>query len=409
MRIAILSLLLTLGAMIAPCVAQSMPEEQKAVLVFDVRMDMLTSSPLGKQMKFAEMMTGAQEKSGQGGADPAKLRRIFGAVSAPKSMSDFELSDPSKEVPFEFFMRAEYQDSESASVAFKDAIKNAEKVEKNGQTFYKGTDGRDMPPGALLHQVQETTLEMGTETYLLHPNRKLFTDNLQTAWNKAPDEAIRMAMDVKGAQSLIAELIEEGKKTAPDPTFEAYYDLIDNVSHMGISLDLTGANLLSIRATALDAAQGQELKDGLDSLLFIAQSGGKQALPMIGEMAPKAKPVVESILDSLVAKNNAEEVTIVIPKPNGFESAVAEAAQIIPAMFFGGGGPPPGAMGGPGEFSGDPTGGGSGQKSGDPTGGGSGQKSGDPTGGGSGQKSGDPTGGFSQRSGDPTGGGSSKK
>jgi len=346
MRVAILSLLLTLGAIIAPCTAQSIPD--KAVLVFDVRMDMLKTSPLGKQMKFEEMLSQAQKRPGQGEADPSKLLRLFGAVSAPESMEALQVMRPDKGVPFEFFMRAKYQDSESASVAFQDALgEDNEKIERDGQTYYKADKGGAMPPGTFLHQVDDTTVEMATEAYAFRGDQNVFTDNLKTAWGKAPNEAIRMAIDIKGAQSLVAELIEEGKKSASDPTFEAYYDLIDNISNMGVSIDLTGKNLLSLRATALDVAQGEELKGGLDSLLFIAQAGGKQVLPMIGEFVPSAKPVAGAILDSLVAKIDGAEVSVVIPKPHGFEKAIQESSQIIP-MLMGGGGPPPGAMGGPG-------------------------------------------------------------
>jgi len=51
MRAVLLSLLLTLlfnlGAIVAPVSAQSsLKEDQKAVLVFDLRMDMLNTSPL---------------------------------------------------------------------------------------------------------------------------------------------------------------------------------------------------------------------------------------------------------------------------------------------------------------------------------------------------------------------------
>jgi len=350
MRVVILSLLLTLGAVIAPSTAQTVSDKavpDKAVLVFDVRMGMLKTSPLGKQMKFEELLSPVQKEPGQGKADPSKLVRLFGAVSAPESMEAVQSMRPDKEIPFEFFMRAKYQDSESARIAFQESLgEGGEKVERNGRTYYKAAKEGGMLPGTVLHQVDDTTVEMATEGYAFRGEQNVFTDNLKVAWGKVPNEAIRLAMDIKGAQSLIADLIEDGKKDAPDPIFEAYYDLMDNISNMWVSIDLNGKNLLSFRATALDADQGEELKGGLDSLLFIVQSSGKQALPMIGELVPNVKPVAEAILDSLVTELDGTDVSLAIPKPPGFEEAVQKSSQIVP-MLMGGGGPPPGAMGGP--------------------------------------------------------------
>jgi len=157
-------------------------------------------------------------------------------------------------------------------------------------------------------------------------------------------------MDLKGANSLIAELIDQGRKSAPDPTFEAYYDQIANLSHMGISFDLSGANLLSLRTTALDSGKGEEFKGALDSLLFIARESGESTLPLIEGAMPEVKPVVESILNSLVAKGDGADVSVIIPRPDGFEKAIEMVSQMGPMLMGLGAGPPPGGSGGPGGF-----------------------------------------------------------
>ena len=349
MRAVILSLLLALSAIVvAPVDAQSsLKEEQKAVLVFDLRMEMLSSSPLGKQIKLAEMVTEAQKQSGQGGADPSKVVRMFGAVSAPKSLAEVENLQPNDEAPFEFFMRSKFQDSESATEAFNDAVEKGgdrlEQIEKDGHTFYKSLEDGEMPPGFMLHQVDETTIEIGTEAYVFHPDRKVFTDNLKAAWGKAPNEAIRLAVDLKGAEGLVADLVEQGKNNAPMPGAEAYLELINNISNMGVSLDLSGKNLLSLRATANDSEQVEDLKGGLDSMLFLAQGAGKQAVQQF-PLPPDVKQVAESILNSLAARQDGNDVIVEIPRPDGFEKAVAALVSSgIPLP--GAGGPPPGGPG----------------------------------------------------------------
>lgn len=365
MRVVALTLLL-IGLVGAPASAQSLEESQKAVLVFDIRMDMLNTSKLGKQMKFSEKMTEANARAAQMsgqevGPDAEKLERIFGAMSAPKNMEAAMAMQGGGPLTFEFFARAKYKDAESAKLALQTALDgNQEEFEKEGRTLYKLAPGEGVPEGLIAHMVDDVTIEVGTEAYIYHEDRNVFTDNLKASWAKAPNEAIRLAMDLAGAQELVSELVEQGKANAPDPTVEPFLELIDNIKDLGISIDLSQKNLFTLRANAIDTENAEELKGGLDSLLFLAKTGGKQGLMMLKGQGPNGEGdeiagVLGKILDSLKARMKGTDVTITIPRPKGFESAVEKATQLVPMMMMGGmggppgmgpGGPPPGQGGG---------------------------------------------------------------
>src|SRR5210317_1844331 len=88
MRIALLSLLLLVGAICSPLQAQSAPlaDNQKAVMAIDVRLDMLRDSDLAKTLNLEEQIKALSQQND--GVDPSKLNRVFGALSAPESMED---------------------------------------------------------------------------------------------------------------------------------------------------------------------------------------------------------------------------------------------------------------------------------------------------------------------------------
>ena len=335
MRVVAFSLFLLLSAVCAPAMAQStaLEENQKAVIVLDVRLDSIRNSDLAKQMNLAEKLSTLQGESDQG-IDPATLDRIQVALSAPENMES-AMTLQFGQLPMEFFAKMVFND-EAAVEKFVNQIKedSGGTVENDGKTYYKPPAEVNGPEGLLMHQVDAKTVEVGTEAYLFRTDRKVFTDNLTTAAESSPAGAVRLAIDLSGAEGLVSEMITMGKQQAPDPTVEIYMELIDNMKDIAISLDVSGGDLLSIKATGVDAAQAQELKEGLDSLLGMAKIGIQGMLPMIRQQDADGAAVVEKLADSLNATNEDIAVSIKIPMPEGFEDWVVKQVNQLP--IFGG-------------------------------------------------------------------------
>jgi hypothetical protein len=339
MRIVALSLLLLLGAVCSPALAQTEPleEGQKAVLAFDIRMGNIVDSELGKTLGLSDKLSGVQAQSGDEDApDPANLNRVFGAMSAPADMAT-AMTVQTGEMPFEFFVQMQFKDAESVNkLLAKAKEKNSGTVESNGKTYYKSDPESGTPAGLLMGKVDEKTVEMGTEAYLLQANRRPFTDNLASALAKAPKEdAVRIVVDLEGAKGLIAEAVAMGKQQAPDPMVGVYMDLIDNMKNLRLSMDLAGENLLTIQATGVNEDDAVELKEGLDSLLGMAKMGLKAQLPMIREQDEDGAALAEQFAKSLTAKNSGEEVSVIIPKPEGFDEWAASAVNQLGALMGG--------------------------------------------------------------------------
>jgi hypothetical protein len=336
MRIALLSLFLLVGAICSPLQAQSEPlaDNQRAVMAFDVRLDMLRGSELAKTLNLEDQIKAMTQQND--GIDPSKLKRVFGALSAPESMEAAQ-GFMMGQVPIEFFMKFEFSDSATVTeMIAKAESKGATSFEKNGKTYYNPPADGETPEGLIMHQVDATTMQMGTEAYIFHPQQKeLFSDGLKDSWDKVPDETIRIALDLEGASGIVNEVVAMGKQNG-DAMTGAYLDLVDNLKDLRLSLDFSGANMLTLRATGVGESEAEEVRGGLDSILGIAKMAGGAQAAALKQQNEAAGEAIEEILKSLEAKNEGVEISVVIPKPAGFEAAVKSAVE----MFGGGlGGP----------------------------------------------------------------------
>jgi hypothetical protein len=332
-----LGLFLLSSAIVAPLLGQTDPlnEKQKAVLVFDIRLNRVLDSELAKSMGLADQLAGMAAQQGNDGPDPTTLKRVWGALSAPESMESAQ-GLAMGEMPMQFFVKVEFNDSAAATDAFEKIMaKEPPSFEKDGKTYYR-QPGDDGAKETVMHQLDATTIEFGTETYVFHPNQQVFTDGLITAWKMAPDDqAIRLALDVEGAKGLLGEAVELGKQGG-NPMVAGYLDLVDNMKNLRLAIDISGDNLVSLQATGVDPENAEELRSGLDSLLGIAKLGGMAQVEQMKEQDPDAAAVAGALLKSLKATAEGNEVSVVIAKPAGFDEAVKNTAQ-----KFGAGGPPP--------------------------------------------------------------------
>ncbi len=337
MRVVAISCFLLLSAVCMPAIAQTAPleENQKAVLVFDIRMDSIRGSKLAQELKLADKFSAMQSQSGDEGLDPASLDRIFGAMSAPEDMQS-AMSIEMGEMPMNFFVKMYFNDEAAVNKLFaKIENENGGTVDHDGQTFYKTPEQAGAPAGILIHKVDTKTVEVGTETFLFQPNRNLLTDNLAAAAQGTPEAAVRLAMDFAGAKGLVAEMVAMGKQNAPDPTVGVYMDLIDNIKDISIVIDVSGGDLLTVKANGVNEEDAVELKEGLDSLLGMAKMGIQGALPMIREQDADGAAVAENFANSLSASNEGTVVSIKIPTPTGFNAWVGKQAEQLELLFGG--------------------------------------------------------------------------
>ncbi|QEG24123.1 hypothetical protein [Mariniblastus fucicola] len=317
MRTAFLSLaVVSLCLVTAPAFAQQTPLEakEKSVIRFDVNMDKIVNSELGKQLDLQDKMQtlpGVDPEE----MDPSSISRVFGSLSLPDNVQAFQGMGPGAALPMELFSRVEFNNSESLSGLLKKMSEESEEVSIGGKTFMKQTDP-DAPEGMLAQKIDDKTLEMGTEKYLTRADREVATDGLNKAWKMTPDHAVRIVVDVDGMAALKEEIIDMVAQTQPNAI--AYAELLNNITNLRITVDLDGDELLTLCATGKDEELAEEFADGLDSLLMF----GKMGLDPARAPNEEAASVMKKIGDALEAKLDGTEVSIRIPRPEGFNEVV---------------------------------------------------------------------------------------
>ena len=327
MRTILFSALMLIGLIAAPTVcAQSnqLEESQKAVLVFDFRFDKLKASEAAESLKIAEKLKSARPVS-EDMPSPEKIVRVFGAVSAPGDLSDFQGIQGEGPLPFEFFSRIEMEDAESLNEALELLIEKSDAVEMGGKNYYKPSE-ENAPDNILATKVNDTTLEYGTTAYITRADRKVFTDGLTTAWQKSPDDAVRLAIDLEGASSLIEAAVEKGKEFAP-PNYAPFIELLSAASDLRISMDFEGENLLTIGTTGKSESEAEDLQGGINTLVGFGQIFGAQAIQGLKAQSPELGTMAEDTLKSLDAVRDGNSVTLAIPRPEGFAEALKSMEQ----------------------------------------------------------------------------------
>ncbi len=327
-RFTLLAMLLLCSAITAPLMGQTAPldEKQKAVVVFDLRLDLLMGSELAKSLKLQEQFDKMAAQQGGNGPDPSTIAGLFGAMSAPENMEAAQGFNGG-ELPIEFFVKIKFKDASAATAAMEKLLESDPTAfERNGKTYYRPKED-GAPENAVVHQFDATTLEFGTDAFVFHPNQKVLTEALSAAWTKMPEkEAVRIAIDMAGASSLLAEAVEFGKQAA-DPTSAGFLELVDNMKNLRLSVDLSGANLITLNSTGVDSEQAEELQGGLDALLGMAKMAGTMQVNQLKQQDPAMSGILETVLKSLEAKVDGDEVSVVIPKPAGFDDAVKNFAE----------------------------------------------------------------------------------
>ena len=304
--------------------AQQSPLEtkDKAVIEFDINLEKITQSELGKQLGLAEKMQGIPGIKADE-MDPSSVSRLFGALSLPDNIAAFEGMGPGSALPMELFSQVEITDGDTMAEVVKKMEEKSEEVTVAGRKFFKSNEA-ESPEGMLFHQVDEKTLEMGTEKYVTRADREVMSEGLKKAWSMTPDHAIRIVVDVEGMEALKNEIVEMVGEQQPQAA--AYAELLNNINNLRISIDLDADELLTISATGKDEELAEEFADGLDSLLMFAKMGLNPA------NAPNedAAAVMQEISGALKANLDGNEVNIKIPHPEGFGKVLE---QLMPPGF----------------------------------------------------------------------------
>ncbi len=307
------------------CLAQSMPNEKQAEVAFQIDMERMRGTPMYDMM--SSNIEQLQAQSGMSADfDWNDVNRVFGAMSLPESVAEFEEMQGGDVLNLDMFVRVQFVDSAAAEEMMAEIREKGVETDIGGKTFYRPPAEDDVPENLMVTMIDDKTVEMGTEDYLTGGTGPgLFAAGLATAWDSMPEDAIRIAVDIDSARSLIDEAIDMAKQQAEGaPMVGPIMDLAKKANDMRLSMDFKDGNLLTFGATSVDEETAEDLRSGLDGLLGVAKFSSGQAVKTLREQDEQLANVLSQILDALTATRDGDQVQVVIPRPDGFEEALGK-------------------------------------------------------------------------------------
>lgn len=323
-------LLVALMAIVAaaPLSGQDVPKDQQAEIAIELDMKKLRNNALyGSVRSNVENL--ASQADVPDGLNLEDVDTVFVAVALPDGVTDFaalQQVPAGADLPMDMFIRVKFNDSAAVDKLMEKAAADSVEREIGGKKVYS-PPASEGPSNIAVYRADSTTIEFGTDNYIKAGiGNHLLSPGLKSAWDKMPDQALRIAMDLENPSDLVSQAVTMAKQNA-DPMAGGFIELINKVSDIRITMDLDAGNLLTIMANGKDEKSASELQMGLDGILAMGKMGGAQAVQALKEQDENAAKVVKAILDSLSAKQDGTEVQIVIPKPDGFEDAVQNMIQ----------------------------------------------------------------------------------
>ncbi|MGI9518093.1 MAG: hypothetical protein ACR2NP_13650 [Pirellulaceae bacterium] len=309
------------------CFAQSLPAEKQAEVAFQIDMERLRGTPM-----YDMISANIEQMQAQTGMssdfDWKDVNKMFGAMSLPETVAEFEEMQNGEVLNLDMFVRVQFVDSAAAEKLMTEIREEGVETEIDGQTYYSPPEDADMPPGILATLVDDKTFEMGTEAYVRGGTGSgLFSNGLTSAWDSMPEDAIRIAIDIDSARDLINEAVEMVQETAPPPS-GTMVALVTKANNIRFSMDFKDGNLMTLAATGTDEDSAEELRSGLDGILGMAKFGAGQGIEQMRQQDEQLADVMTQILDALTATRDADQVQVVIPRPDGFEDAMEKLMEM---------------------------------------------------------------------------------
>ena len=251
-----------------------------------------------------------------------KVNRIFGGIQLPTDPSAMQVM-PGTDLPINFFVRIKFEDSETANEMMDSVKEKGSKThELNGKTYFSPDDGQT-PPNLRLHKVDDTTVEMGTERYVMLKDRNVNSKPLSQYWAQVPkSSAIRLSVDLESNREMIDQVVEMAKANAPSDA-APYLRLLGDLAGLTLGIDFESETMLMLRASGKDEAATEKLSSGIDGILGLGRFFGGQSLSN-APLDDAAKGVFKDVLDSLKANTDGNVVNVDIKKPSEFDKVVGD-------------------------------------------------------------------------------------
>lgn len=314
--------LLFAGLALATTFLAAQSNSDPAEIGFDLDLQRLTDKHFSSM--FAEMENVPLTQGPQSLFAGAK--RVSGSVSLPENIGDLFNGRPPQGVPLNFYLRLEMRTAQAAQTLW-DGISNDdfEPVPDQDESWLK--PNQYGPANLRLHRVNESTVEFGTQDYLQNNHRKFNSAGVDRQLASLPKHALRLAIDLTDSADKIQALIAAGVEQLPPQAagpIQPFLEEINKIATLSLSLDMLDEKILTLAIDGRSEEDAQALLDTLNGLLNMAKFGAGAQLEELHQASPQTGRMMNSLLGSLKSTRTDQTVRLAIPKPAGFDEAIAE-------------------------------------------------------------------------------------
>lgn len=318
-----LLLLTALGCLVLDLslvVAQSANPVRPASLSFTADLEKIKSTFIGP------MMADWKDKSIRSGPEPliAAAKSISGSFSFPGSVQDLMGMGPQDPIPFDFMVQFEFADSGTLDSVWKDIEANFDEAEASGIKGYR-TPGQEVP-NMIFTKIDSDTMAIGTPGYLKKGGKDLNSKPVADLLNSLPKHAVRVALDTSAAADLMDEINEMMAGQIP-PEAAPFVEVAMKIESLKMSMDMEDKTLMVLGIRGKDEEATKEIFGTIDGLLNMAKFAAGAQIAQMKEESPKSAAVVSALIASLKPKNEGNEVTMVVPRPEGMSEMIKETME----------------------------------------------------------------------------------
>ena len=298
-------------------------EEHKSVVAFDIQMQEIRKGDLFQSMSGDEALSRMLNPHDFKGLDLTKTERLIGSIGYPESVEELINAESTRVLPFQFFVRAQLVDANTAKTIYGNFARNSREVIKGGKTYLYSDSQRD-PKNVSIRLVKDKGLEVGTDVYSFQPTRNFHTNQLSASWKALPNAPIRIALDAESAEQFIGDLLKFAEREMP-PQFATLLSPLSGVASASLAIDIESDQLMRLSATAKDREGAETLQTSLNGLLTLAKASIQ---PKIAQSpSPEMARAMSQIIESLAIERNETTLSMIVARPEGFNEAMLSAVS----------------------------------------------------------------------------------
>lgn len=300
--------------------AQSANPVRPAVMSFSVDIAKLKSSllsPFFAQMEEAPVRSGPQ-------AIIASAKSLSGSFSLPASAQDLMTMGPQEDLPFDFMVQVNFPDSATMSKIWGSITADFEPTVVDGMDGFRLSSGET--PNMLFTQLDDVSMAIGTPAYIKQAGKSGNSKGVNNLMASLPEHSVKLAIDLSNSTDLLDEVNDMLGGQLP-PEAAPFFEVAMKVESLKFSFDMEAEKMLVLGVRGRDEESTKEIFQTVDGLLNMAKFAAGAQLAQLKKDSPKAAEVASKLLTALKPKNEGNEMTMEVTRPEGMDEMLKESIE----------------------------------------------------------------------------------